>query len=188
MTGEIGGGILDTGALASRLLKATGGQSGGTAIEWLLSLVPDEPSAVGAIDDLENTFPTRAGLERAAMGALAISLTLPVDLNDGSHRQERLPIQRARADLDRLASATPLALLHHVIEQWIIAQHTYWSVGRGLADARAGAKRILRLRLVLEPGGWRVTRGQGSNRMPRPTPDRLRTALSLATESGLIDS
>lgn len=187
MTGEIGGGILDTGALATRLLAAAGGKTDGTAMEWLLSLLPDEPSAVGAMEGLEATFSTRAGLERAALAALAVALTLPEELQDGSHRQERLPLQRARADLDRLASATPSAILHHVIEQWIIAQHTYWSVGRGLADARAGAKRILRLRLVLEPGGWRVTRGRGSNRMPRPTPDRLRTAVSLATQSGLVE-
>lgn len=187
MTGEIGGGILDTGALATRLLEAAGGKTDGTAMEWLMSLVPEELSAVGAMEGLEATFATRAGLERAALSALAVALTLPEELQDGSHRQERLPLRRARDDLDRLASETPLALLHHIVEQWIIAQHTYWSVGRGLADARAGAKQILRLRLVLEPGGWRVTRGGGSNRMPRPTPDRLRTAVSLAIQSGLIE-
>jgi hypothetical protein len=43
-----------------------------------------------------------------------------------------------------------------VFEKWVVAQHVYWSVGRGLAAASK----------------------------PSPSGDRLRTALTLADECG----
>ncbi|MGQ0558088.1 MAG: septum formation inhibitor-activating ATPase, partial [Sphingosinicella sp.] len=81
---------------------------------------------------------------------------------------------------------TSLDLISHIFESWVLAQNTYWSVGRGLADARAGANPILRLRIVQEEDGWVTTRGHGGGRPPNATPDRLKTAISLASEAGLL--
>lgn len=186
MVGEIGGGALTTEALARRLLDEADLDRCATAREWFEGLIKEDATAVSAMEDLQSCLQTRQGVGPAALAALAVSVMAPSDLHDRSDRRERLPIGLAAADLETLGRGTPERFLSHVIESWIIAQHTYWSVGRGLADARAGGKRILRLRLVLEPSGWRVTRGQGSRGVPRPTPDRLRTAISLALESGIV--
>jgi hypothetical protein len=76
--------------------------------------------------------------------------------------------------------------VRHILESWVLAQHVYWSVGRGLADARAGGKTILRLKVVLEEGGWTLAPGASQISPPQPTPDRLQTALNLADECGLL--
>jgi hypothetical protein len=81
----------------------------------------------------------------------------------------------------------PGDFVKHILESWIFAQHVYWSVGRGLADARARGKTILRLKVVLEDGGWALAPGVSRGSLPVPTADRLRTALSLAHECGLIE-
>lgn len=184
--GEIGGGTLTTEALARRLLNEADSNDGATAREWFEALVEEDATAFGEMEELQSCLQARQGVGAAALVALAVAVLSPSELHDLSDRRERLPIALAAADLGRLGDGTPERFLSHVIESWIVAQHTYWSVGRGLADARAGGNRILRLRLVLEPSGWRVTRGQGSRGVPRPTPDRLRTAINLALESGII--
>ena len=74
-----------------------------------------------------------------------------------------------------------------MLESWVLAQHAYWSVGRGLADARARGKVLLRLRIILDEGGWTLTPGAPRGSAPRPTPDRLQTAITLATECGLFN-
>ena len=186
VVGEIGGGTFMTVALAIRLLNETDIDEGVTAREWFEALLNRNTTVVGALEELQSCLQARRDAGAAALQALAVAVLSPAELHDRSDRRERLPIALAAADLERLGDGTPDCFIAHVIESWIIAQHTYWSVGRGLADARAGGKRILRLRLVLEPGGWRVTRGQGSRGIPSPTPDRLKTALSLALESGLV--
>ena len=76
--------------------------------------------------------------------------------------------------------------VRHLLESWVLAQHVYWSVGRGLADARARGKTILRLKVVLEEGGWTLAPGASFMAPPVPTRDRLQTALSLATEAVLV--
>jgi len=78
------------------------------------------------------------------------------------------------------------SFIRHVLEYWVLAQHVYWSVGRGLADARARGKTLLRLKIVLEEGGWTLAPGVSRGSLPVPTPDRLETALGLATECGLV--
>lgn len=44
----------------------------------------------------------------------------------------------------------------HVLESWVPARDAYWSVGRGLTDARAGCKTLLRLCDILHENGWPV--------------------------------
>ena len=183
---QIEDGSVPTKVLAERLVAKAGGQRQRGAGAWLASLRPDHASPVEAMEGLEATFGDSFGLERAIMSTLALILTGPDELYDMSASGDRLPIRAAVEDLGRTRDASPVDFVGHVLERWVIAQHTYWSVGRGLADARAGAKSILRLRIVLEERGWTVTRGRGSRGMPRPTPDRLRTAIHLAREAGLI--
>jgi hypothetical protein len=183
---ELGSSVLTTEALAKRFLEASGSGRATTADQWLSSLLPNDLCPVNSLRRIEEATGEEGSLERAIVGALAVSLRATEELRDGSTRDDRLPLSSAVADFNQLSEASPIAFLSTVIERWVLAQHTYWSVGRGLADARAGAKTILRLRVVLEEGGWRVTRGRGSRGMPRPTPDRLATALSLATEAGLV--
>jgi len=76
--------------------------------------------------------------------------------------------------------------IRHVLESWVLAQHVYWSVGRGLADARAQGKTLLRLKVVLDEGGWAPAPGVSAGSVPLPTADRLQTMVSLASECGLF--
>jgi len=96
-----------------------------------------------------------------------------------------LPLFRARREAEAWGKAPTKNFVRHVLETWVLAQHVYWSVGRGLADARARGKTILRLKVILEEGGWTLAPGVSRVR-PLPTRDRLETALTLAAESGLI--
>jgi hypothetical protein len=96
-------------------------------------------------------------------------------------------LSRAREEADARADGTVQEFVRHVLESWVLAQHAYWSVGRGLADARARGKILLRLRIILDEGGWTLTPGAPRGSAPRPTPDRLQTAITLATECGLFD-
>jgi len=78
--------------------------------------------------------------------------------------------------------------LVHVLESWVFGQHVYWSLGRGLADARARDKTILRLKVILEESGWTLAPGVAANQRnaPSATPDRLETMISLLREAGAI--
>src|SRR5439155_3073910 len=88
-------------------------------------------------------------------------------------RHDRMPISRARREVAARADEPVRAFLRHVFESWILAQHVYWSVGRGLADARAQGKTLLRLRVVLDEAGWGLAPGATRGSRPSPTPDRL---------------
>jgi hypothetical protein len=76
-------------------------------------------------------------------------------------REDRLPLRRVAREANARRSAPARELVRHVIETWAIAQHVYWAVGRGLQDARSGGKTILRLKLVIEEGGWSALLGRG---------------------------
>jgi hypothetical protein len=126
------------------------------------------------------------GLVSAIAEAVAFCLretALDAEVNE---RTDRLPLSRALAEARAWSGASPAAFVRHVLESWVLAQHVYWSVGRGLNDARAGNGRILRLKVVLDEGGWDLVPGIGRGSPPVPTPDRLRSAMSLAEECGLI--
>jgi hypothetical protein len=94
-------------------------------------------------------------------------------------------LSRAAKEAHSGVHSTPETLMAHVFDSWVIGQHVFWSVNRGMADARAGRRMILRLRLALEEGGWRLTPGPAMP-IPNATPDRLETALSLLREAGAI--
>ena len=101
---------------------------------------------------------------------------------------DRLPLARARKDADSWKHLAPREFLIRLIENCIMAQHAYWSVGRGLAEARTRGKQIMRLRIVMDEGGWTLTPGTTTmGNPPQPTPDRLETAISLLTECGRFE-
>jgi hypothetical protein len=183
---ELGSGAVTTEDLSRRFLAACGQEGTITADQWLTSLLPKDTCPVAALRDIKGATGPRAGLELAIARTLAVALYVDSALQDQSAREDRLPLSSAASDFAIRRDGPANEFLSMAIERWIFSQHTYWSVGRGLADARAGAKTILRLRIVLESDGWAVTGGRGSRGMPRPTPDRLATALSLAAEAGMI--
>ena len=101
-------------------------------------------------------------------------------------RPDRLPLFRARREAKAREKGSTRDFVRHVFESWVLAQHVYWSVGRGLADARAQGKTLLRLKVVLDEGGWALAPGVSRGSPPLPTPDRLQTIVSLAAECGLL--
>ena len=101
-------------------------------------------------------------------------------------RPDRLPVVQACREFASFHDQPTSTFLRHIIESWIFAQHVYWSVGRGLGDARGRGKRLMRLKVILEEGGWTLAPNVSSSSIPRPTADRLRTAISLGTECGYL--
>lgn len=102
-------------------------------------------------------------------------------------RADRLPLRRARLEARGWSAATPLDFLAHMLHTWLFAQHAYWSAGRSMAEVRAKRSAILRLRVALDEGGWRLTRVGSRNARPYATEDRLETVCKLASQCGLFD-
>ena len=125
----------------------------------------------------------QAKLPSAIVTALALALREAPDQCHSFENPDRLPLSRAKREATSWSNLSPATFMARLFEIWIMAQHAYWSVGRGLADARSRGKTILRLRIVMDEGGWTLTPGttrQGNP--PEPTPDRLDTAISLLVE------
>lgn len=156
-----------------------------TADEWLAGT--DLTNPVDAMEALQGCLaaPGAAGLAAAITNALAFCLREAPAKAESFESSDRLPLARARREWLAWGKESASAFLRHVFESWVLAQHVYWAVGRGLADARAGGKTLLRLRVVLEEDGWTLAPGMPSAG-PLPTADRLETAMSLARECGLV--
>lgn len=101
---------------------------------------------------------------------------------------ERLPLSIARERFQGWADLPEEEMLARVIEQWILGQHSFWSIGRGLADARSGGRILLRLKVVMGEDGWMLTPGANPGSVPAVTGDRLATAISLLRQCGAFDS
>jgi hypothetical protein len=160
-----------------------------TAQGWLASLSPSGAGPTELITAISQSFDAPGGgaVARAIATGLAFCLTGSAQDEAHAERNDRLPLSRARQEADaRLHGPVP-DFIRHVLESWVLAQHTYWSVGRGLADARARGRILLRLRVILDEGGWTITPGASRGNPPRPTLDRLQTAMTLATECGLFE-
>jgi hypothetical protein len=158
-----------------------------TAGAWLNAMRPDKAGPTELIDQLVEALAENDSKAMAQGISAGIAFCLGEDPGPDAHAQraDRLPLYRARAEATALAAGPAAAFVRHVLESWVLAQHAYWSVGRGLADARAGGKTLLRLRVILDEGGWTLTPVQAA-RPPAPTPDRLRTMLSLMAECGML--
>jgi hypothetical protein len=179
-------GSISTSALTVLFLEEAGTAS--TLEEWMDAVdVGDNPvdwlESLEAISFLPNET---AVLPSVFRNVVSMCLRAPQSEATGE-RADRLPLGRATSEAWSLLEESPATFMEHVFDRWIFGQHTYWSVGRGLADARGRGKRILRLKVVLEENGWTLTPGTKSNPAshPRTTADRLGTVLSLMSEAGL---
>jgi hypothetical protein len=158
-----------------------------TARAWLDTSHLSGNGPVDLIDRLSTILndPERVGLATGIVDAIAFSIANATEPTEHFDRHDRLPLTRAKREAVAWENEPADQFARHVLEAWVLAQHVYWSVGRGLADARARGRQILRLKVVLDEGGWTLAPGVSSIFTPRPTPDRLETALSLAGECGL---
>jgi hypothetical protein len=146
-----------------------------------------EIGPVELLEELENSLKWDDAFAPAVARALAFCLMTRIEDGPVLERPDRLPLKGARMEFELRRDARPFEFMKHVLESWIFAQHVYWSIGRGLADARARGKTILRLKVVLEDGGWALAPGVARGSFPVPTADRFGTVLSLVHECGLIE-
>jgi len=153
-----------------------------SAEAWILAS-KDATNPVERLRALQGVLRDQDQLPAAIVAALALCLREAPNQGHPFENPDRLPLSRAKREAQGWGELTPAGFVCHMLEIWIMAQHAYWSVGRGLADARTRGKTILRLRIVMDEGGWTLTPGttrQGNP--PEPTPDRLETATSLLVE------
>src|SRR5205823_8896384 len=94
--------------------------------------------------------PASKDLVRAIAVGLAFCLEEPPQDEIRIEQHERLPLSRARNEAEVRKETSIQEFLRHVFESWVLAQHVYWSVGRGLADARAQIRVLLRLKVILD--------------------------------------
>jgi len=169
--------------MALRFLEGTPHKS--TVATWLTPPAdPDAVDIVGPIVELEKLLRGRVNAD-SLPGAIYRGLCTVLACNaiDGSERQDRLPLARAQNEAKFFHDKPPAQFMEYVLSAWAIGQHVYWSVGRGIGDARRGADRILRLKIVPDEAGVRIVPG-ANNSAPRTTPDRLSTAITLLLEAG----
>lgn len=160
-------GAIKTGAWIKSL---TSSRAGPTELMKLIQQALDNPGA--------------SDLPHSIARGLAFSLT--EETPDLTQHPERLPLWRAIEETTARSDSPIPEFVRYVLEAWVLAQHTYWSIDRGLADAHVHDRMLLRLRVVLDEGGWTLTPGARVGALPYPTPDRLQTVLSLASECGLL--
>ena len=186
---EIGKGPKPTEALVIDFLaQCTARPERRTAAEWLK---PGRLAAAGPVEfmaRIEDSLddPAYRDLASSIATGLAFCIVEAPEQPEAFERADRLPLARARREAKAWSQASTRDFVRHVLKSWVLAQHVYWSVGRGLADARARGKTILRLRVALEDGGWNLTSASARVSPPVPTPDRLKTALNLAKECELL--
>jgi hypothetical protein len=181
-------GSQSTDSLVSEFLAQARRGKDGTAEQWLRR---GRARAIGPTKLMERIQQALDAhpyvkLASAVTSGLSFCIAEAPEHAEYFERADRLPLSRARREAKAWGDAPAAGFVRHVLESWVLAQHVYWSVGRGLADARARGKTILRLKVVLEEAGWTLAPGANSGSAPVPTPDRLQTALTLATECGLV--
>lgn len=162
----------------------------GDAGAWIASLAKGAAGPTERMTNIQVALEedNHAELPRGIVAGLAFCLTETVAGEAQNEQPARLPISQARKQAQARAQSSVPEFMRHVLESWVLAQHGYWSVGRGLADARARGRMLLRLRIILDEGGWTLTPGAPLGGAPQPTPDRLHTALTLAAECGLLQT
>jgi hypothetical protein len=176
-----------TPALVERFVDAAGDAP--TTQEWLREAVIGETGPADWVNNLERSLSPlkEMALVKQIRAVLAMSLS-EAPSTPASERNDRLPLARAVKEAMQWKNEVPAAFLAHVFESWIFGQHAYWSIGRGLADARGRGKAILRLKVTLEENGWTLAPGASvaDRSAPEPTGDRLNTVLTLLREAGSI--
>lgn len=185
MIAQLAHGPRMTEPLASAFVKEVGDQQARTAEDWLGTPKSEDP--------IDHVVALQAGLARGGEAALApaihaalsFCLAEPKPRKEAFELPERLPLRRAHVEYREWHALLPHEFMGKVLEVWILAQHAYWCVTRALADARGRGKTLLRLRIVMDEGGWSLTP------MPQPsppvvTPDRLESAIGLLRECGQL--
>ena len=159
-----------------------------TAGAWLKAMMPSGSGPTELMKRIQEamSMPASGDLAEAIGAGLAFCLGEPPPKKSRIEQHQRLPLSRARDEAAIRKGHSVREFLRHVFETWILAQHVYWSVGRGLADARAQIRVLLRLKVILDEGGWALAPGATRGNPPVPTADRLHTVITLARESGLI--
>src|ERR1035441_2501850 len=175
-------------ALALAFVRQNGENSKTQA--WLAKASVVSRSLTDGIDLVQTSLSRDADageLPRSILAGLAASLADGAQGN-AVERENRLPLSRARQEVISFLDQEPTEFMTHVLESWVIGQHVYWSIGRGLGDARGNGKKILRLKVVPEGDGfWKLAPGVSARgNAPSPTPDRLATAMSLMQEAGMF--
>lgn len=169
--------------MALRFLEDTPNEL--TVAAWL-ALSGDDPDAVDIISpiiELEKLLRGRVRVENLPNAIFrGLRTALSCKAIDSSERQDRLPLARAQEDSKSFADKSSAQFMEYVLSAWAIGQHVYWSVSRGIGDARRGTDQILRLKIVPDEAGLRIVPG-ANNSAPRTTPDRLGTAISLLQEA-----
>jgi hypothetical protein len=167
--------------LAELLVEAAEIEEGATFGDWLDDATLNEDGVgdpVVAIEELE-VVRQRERPDLALSGlriALAVCGETAGDqrLYDGA--ADRLPLSRALTRAQRIASLPVREGFEVLLSEWVIGQHLYWAVGRSGDETQ-------RLRLMLDEGGWLAFLSYGN---ANPTPDRLATLLSLASDARII--
>ncbi len=187
---EVGSGPKSSEALVELFMAQTTSRfSKDKGCDWLDATGVAGAGPTALMERIEEALGQAPSTDLAAAIADGIVFSLaetPPNGHDLGRGEDRLPLSRARRETDKWAQAPAKDFIRHILESWVLAQHVYWSIGRGLADARARGKTILRLKVILEEGGWTRAPGATHASAPVPTPDRLQTALSLAQEIGLL--
>jgi hypothetical protein len=187
---EIGSTPRSTDSLVDTFVdQATSRPNRRTAREWLDARNVASTGSIALINQIARALENRSHVELVSsiVDGLAFCLAEAPQQEQLFERADRLPLFRARREAEAWGGGSIKSFVRHILESWVLAQHVYWSVGRGLADARVGGKAILRLKVVLEEAGWTLAPGASQISPPQPTPDRLQTALNLAEECGLLD-
>ncbi|MCA2993948.1 MAG: septum formation inhibitor-activating ATPase [Gemmatimonas sp.] len=186
---RLDGGPNSTATLVRIFLERIPADGMVTVEQWLQGMAATAKGPLEMVEAIEDALrdPAETDLPRSLMAGLAFCLTSEDDAESAMEREDRLPLRRARREAHLLGASTVEEFVRHAFESWVLAQHTYWSVGRGLADARARGRTLLRLRVVLDEGGWALAPGVSPGGPPAPARDRLDTAISLATECGVLD-
>jgi hypothetical protein len=182
---KLEGAPMSTPALVGAFLDSAGNSK--TVETWLSDVNDDSCGPVDWLERLDKNLSSvtcEIELPGSIRGALAASLR-EAPPTPGTERRDRLLLARAAGEARDWENEKLAEFLAHVFESWVIGQHAYWSADRGMGDARARRRMILRLKIVLEEGGWTLTPGS-VNHVPRATADRLETVLTLMREAGLI--
>jgi hypothetical protein len=182
---KLDGLTLTSEALVAAFVAEVPAAANVTSGEWLKGMVPDSAGPTELMERLQDALAAKKTGGHCAGHQRGFSLSEDQGTDARSERTDRLPLLRARHEAAAHQSSPAPEFIRHILESWVLAQHAYWSVGRGLADARAGGKTLLRLRVVLDEGGWTLT-SLKRGRPPVPTPDRLRTMMSLMKECRLL--
>lgn len=175
--------------LSQRFLDQAELEGRQTTRDWLSNDVDGNAvEQLDLLDDALNSHDWQSAVPAEIANGLHFCLTVGRNEQwDKTEAFDRLPLGRALQEAHEWQLFSMRRFIGKVIEVWVIAQHAYWCVGRGLADARGRGKTLLRLRIVMDEGGWTLTPGASVGGVPVPTPDRLQTAISLLQECGRFD-